>query len=468
MRRALRLRLTLTHAVVALLGVAVLAVIVAVGAPGRFDDYTAEVRRSRNEALVRALAESYSPPAGWDATAVYTVSRLAASNDVDVAVYEPGGQLLFTVQGITDEAASGGQGEGGDAGDGSEAPPPAQELAAGEYEVRSYPVVVGGEQVATAEVYARTAVRAEAEDRYREALARTVWIAALAAAALAVAAGWIASRVATAPLEELADAAREVAGGDLEVRVAPRADDEVGALAAALNSMADRLARDEQWRRDMTADLSQELRAPLATIRARIEALEGPPVHADGALHDLRDEVARLEALAGALQILNELESEDLRVAPERFDLGELGREALELAEPAYRAKGVSLGGDLAPAAVVADRGQVSEVVHRLLDNALKFTPPGGRVMVTVAPGARGAEPSATLSVTDTGPGIDPVDLPFVFDRFYRSHEARGTQGMGLGLTVARGLAEAQGGTVDVRNGLDGGAVFTVAVPAAV
>jgi signal transduction histidine kinase len=88
-------------------------------------------------------------------------------------------------------------------------------------------------------------------------------------------------------------------------------------------------------------------------------------------------------------------------------------------------------------------------------------------VVLSVKPAAPGTRASATLSVTDTGPGIDPVDLPFVFDRFYRSHEVRGTQGMGLGLTVARGLAEAQGGTIDVANGLDGGAVFTVFVPPA-
>jgi len=278
------------------------------------------------------------------------------------------------------------------------------------------------------------------------------------------------SRRITAPLEELTDAAEDVSAGNLDVRVAPRANDEVGAIAQAFNSMADRLARDEQWRRDMTADLSHELRTPLATIQSRVEELEGgvlPPTPEN--LRVIGAEVERLGRLLGALRSLNELESEDLDVQHEPLDLAGVTADAIAGAETAFAGKRVALESHLSSATVRADRDRLLQVLANLLDNALKFTPAGGRVVVAVATaGAPGlpAPATAVLTVSDSGPGIDPIDEPFVFDRFYRSQAARDMRGVGLGLAIARGLVEAQGGTIDASGGEQGGAVFTVRLPA--
>jgi len=125
----------------------------------------------------------------------------------------------------------------------------------------------------------------------------------------------------------------------------------------------------------------------------------------------------------------------------------------------------VTLDGDLAPATVKGDRDRLLQVAANLLDNALKFTPEGGRVVLAVAVASGG--PWATLTVADSGPGIDPIDLPFIFDRFYRSQAARGTQGVGLGLAIARGLVEAQGGVIEAADRPEGGAELTVRLPAA-
>jgi signal transduction histidine kinase len=295
------------------------------------------------------------------------------------------------------------------------------------------------------------------------------------AAVLAFFISLLVSRHITGPLEELADAAEDAAAGNLEVRVAAHGDDEVGALATAFNAMSDRLARDEQWRRDMTADLSHELRIPLTTIRTRIEALE------DGALpatpENLRAigaEAERLGRLLGALRSLNELESEDLSVELEPLDLAEVARDAMKRAETAFQAKGVALAGELTPVAVKGDSDRLLQAVASLLDNALKFTPEGGRVLVTVASGdgpARSAVLSggrwARLTVADSGPGIGSADLPFVFDRFFRSQTARGTQGLGVGLALARGLVEAQGGAIEAADRPEGGALLTISLPQA-
>jgi two-component system sensor histidine kinase BaeS len=224
----------------------------------------------------------------------------------------------------------------------------------------------------------------------------------------------------------------------------------------------------------MTADLSHELRTPLATIQSRVEALEDGVLPATPEnLRVIGAEVERLGRLLGALRSLNELESEDVSVEHEKLDLAALGRDAIAYAETVYAAKGVSLEGDLATVVVKGDRDRLLQVAANLLDNALKFTPEGGCVMLAVAsgdgPGGAAASQGAwaTLTVADGGLGIDPIDLPFIFDRFYRSQAARGTQGVGLGLAIARGLVEAQGGVIEAAGSPEGGAVFTVRLPVA-
>jgi len=482
-KRGLRLRLALTHALVALLAIAVVAAIVFVAGGRRFDSYLSQVQRSRNEAVVNTLTQTYKAPDGWDAAAIYALSQIVLLNNVDVAVYSPQGQLLFTVQGWRmgrgmgggNGMMGGGNGMMGGAGAASATPAPqTTSLNRDQFEVQSYPLVVAGEKVGTAEVYAPRNARAAAESAYQTALTRNLVIAALVAAVLAFLISLFVSRRITGPLEELTDAAEDVSAGNFDVRVSPRADDEVGALATAFNAMADRLARDEQWRRDMTADLSHELRTPLATIQSRIEALEDGVLPATPEnLRVIGAEVERLGRLLGALRSLNELESEDVSVEHETLGLADVGRDAIARAETVYAAKGVTLDGDLASVAVKGDRDRLLQVAANLLDNALKFTPQGGRVELAVASGdgpagaaaSRGAW--AALTVTDSGPGIDPIDLPFIFDRFYRSQAARGTQGVGLGLAIARGLVEAQGGVIEAADSPEGGAVFTVRLPAA-
>jgi signal transduction histidine kinase len=493
-RRGLRFRLALTHLAVAVLAIVAVGLIVTYTGSRRFDSYLMQVQGKRNAEVVTALQNTYAPPDGWDATAIYALSQVAAFNNVDVAVYSPEGRLLFTVQGRhMGRGMMGGSGQGmmgsgqgmmGDGqaatGAGSASPSPrATPLGLSDFTVTSSPIVVDGQKVATAEVYAPRGARAAAEQAYQSALTRNLLIAGGIAGALALLVSLLVSRRITGPLEELTDAAGDVAGGNLGVRVAPRGDDEVAALAGAFNSMADRLARDEQWRRDMTSDLSHELRTPLATIQSRVEALEDGVLPATPEnLRVIGEEVERLGRLLGQLRSLNELESEDLSVEHERVDLADVAAGAVDRHRPAFAAKSVELTVEVGPAAVFGDRDRLLQVVANLLDNALKFTPAGGHVAVTVDTGVGPAGPVtgalagpagawARLTVTDDGPGVDPADLPFIFDRFYRAQDSRGTPGAGLGLAICRALVEAQGGSVSAADAPGGGARFTVLLPGA-
>jgi two-component system sensor histidine kinase BaeS len=482
MKRGLRFRLAITHLVVAVLAIVVVGAIVAFAGSRRFDSYLQQVQSKRNAAVVTSLQSTYKPATGWDATAIYALSQVAMFNNIDVAVYDSDERLLFTVQGRhTGSGMMNGNGQGmmgGSATPAAAASPGASTVSSADFTIQNAPVMVGGQQVGRAEIYSPRSARAAAEDAYQSALTRNLILAAAIAGALALLLSLLVSRRITRPLEELTDAAGDVSAGNLDVRVSPRGDDEVAALAAAFNSMADRLARDEQWRRDMTSDLSHELRTPLATIQSRVEAIEDgvlPPTPEN--LRVIGEEVERLGRLLGALRSLNELESEDLSVEHEPVDLAEAAASAIDRYRPAFVAKGVGLADDLRPATVLGDRDRLLQVVGNLLDNALKFTPEGGHVAVTVdsvaGPGVTvgalsgPAGASARLTVTDDGPGVDPIDLPFVFDRFYRAHGVRGTSGAGLGLAICRGLVEAQGGSIAAADASGGGASFTVLLPSA-
>ncbi len=480
MRRTLRLRLALTHTAVALLAVAVVAVIVFVAGDRRFDRYLSEVQRTRDEAVLRSLTDTYRKPDGWDASSIYALSQVAILGNVDVAVYSVEEQLLFTVQRRdVDRGASGiGTATGGEAE--SEPGPPASAEPSGvvaaedQFDVQRYPIVAEGQRVATAELYTPLNARTAAEKDYQRALTGDLVVGVVAAAILAFLVSLVVSRRVTGPLEELTDAAQEVSKGNLDIRVAPHTEDEVGALAVAFNSMAGRLAQNEEWRRDMSSDLAHELQAPLATIRFRIQTLEdgGFPATPED-LRVIREGVEHLGRLLAALRSLSELESEDLDITYEELDLADIGREAMAQAQSLFEARDVDLAADLAPARVKADRDRLVQVVASLLDNALKHTPSGGRVAVSVSSGESPAELPvddrlwARLSVIDSGPSIESVDLPFVFDRFYRGNPSRSTHGVGLGLTTVRGLAEAQGGMVAAANQEGGGVAFTVYLPLA-
>ena len=480
MKRGLRLRLVLTQVGVALLAVAVAVIVVSWMGGRRFDTYLAQTQSRRDAAVVATIQDSYAAPDGWDAPAVYAITRVAMLDDVDIAVYSPQGELIFTAQGYQGEqnTAGAGDSQGGASGQSSGAvaagspSPSASPFTLADFRAQTYSVKAAGKQVATVEIFAPQRDDSPAAIAYQGARTRDLIAAVVVAAALALLVSLLVSRRLTAPLEELTDAAEDVAAGNLDVRVAPRGDDEVGALAGAFNVMADRLARDEQWRREMTADLSDELRTPLAAIQSRVEALDGraqPPTHDD--LRAIGAEVERLGRLLGALRTLNELESEDIAVELGPLDLADVGREAAERVQIACGAGEITLDTRFASAVVRGDRDRLLQVAGNLLDNALKFTPQGGRVELVVATGegpagaAASRGPWAMLTVTDSGPGVDPIDLPFVFDRFYRGRSARGTQGVGLGLAIVRGLVEAQGGVVEAAVGPDGGARFAVYLP---
>jgi two-component system sensor histidine kinase MprB len=341
----------------------------------------------------------------------------------------------------------------------------AQEVAAGEREPFFTDVDIGGShlRVYTAQTEAGRAIQvARALDDDDETLSHLAVILALVSAAgiaLAGALGYFVSRAAVAPVERLRRAAEQVATTrDLSRRIEAAGNDELSALAGSFNQMLDALESSLRAQRQLVADASHELRTPLASARTNIEVL----THSD--LIDeperralLADVVAQLEELTELVGDLVDLarETEPEQEPPTAVRLDLLVASAVDRARS--HAATATFEVDATPTTVLAVEGRIERALSNLLDNAVKWSPPGGRIEVRVADGE--------VSVRDHGPGIGEVDLPHVFDRFYRSAMARGLPGSGLGLAIVRQVAENVGGKVWAENPPGGGARLVMRLP---
>ncbi len=265
--------------------------------------------------------------------------------------------------------------------------------------------------------------------------------------------GAIVSGRAVAPLRRLSNTTeRIVETGDLSERIGATGHDEISRLSAQLDTLFASLESSLASQRRLVADASHELRTPLATLRANIELLADPgmlgPEDRAGLVHDARDE---LEAMTTLVEELVELaRGEEPEIPPTEFRLDEVVQVSVERAE--RRARGVQFRTVLEPSTVTGVPERVERAVANLLDNARKWSPPGGVVDVSVREGV--------VEVRDRGPGIDTNDLPLVFNRFYRASNARDRPGAGLGLAIVKQVAEAHGGSVTAENAPDGGAVL--------
>ena len=297
--------------------------------------------------------------------------------------------------------------------------------------------------------------------------------------ALPLLAGALALRVfrgVATPLADVMAAADSVAAGDLSARVkAPtHGDDSFTRLAGSFNRMAEELERADQQRRNLTADVAHELRTPLHIIQGNLEGIldevyEPTPEHIVTTL----DETRLLARLVDDLRTLSLAEAGQLPLEWEPVDVAELladvstsfsGQAEAAGIDVRVEVEGADGDGDPSPMIVTADVGRLAQVLGNLMANGLRYTPPGGTITLRADAG----NDTVRIIVTDTGEGIPPEDLPYVFDRFWRGDRSRSRAsgaGSGLGLAIARQLVQAHGGQIDIQSELGRGTTFTIDLP---
>jgi signal transduction histidine kinase len=309
--------------------------------------------------------------------------------------------------------------------------------------------------------------------RFRAALGLVTLLIIL----VAVGGGWVVTQSALAPIRELTQAVRRITRtGRTDARVpmavGPGGEDALDELTVLFNAMLDKIEGLVAAMRGALDNVSHDLRTPLTRLRGTAElALAGP---ADveryrEALADCVEESDRVLVMLNTLMDISEAESGTMQLQREPVDVVSVVERAVDLYKDVADAKGVTLVLDIPQAAtdpgagrivVAGDAARLEQVVANLIDNAVKYTPSGGRVEVSLR-----RDGSATLQVRDTGAGIPPDELPRIWDRLFRGDRSRAERGLGLGLSLVKAIVEAHGGTATVESEVGRGSTFTVTLP---
>lgn len=305
---------------------------------------------------------------------------------------------------------------------------------------------------------------------YRASFNEVLAYAALAAMVAAILLSILFSRSVIAPVQRMSLATQRIAEGRYEERVQVHGADEVAQLASRFNQMAEKLDQVESMRRRLIGDVSHELRTPLTAIKGSMEGLmDGVLPANEETYRQIHAEADRLNRLVDDLQELSRLEARAYPLEVRPLDVSTLVQTVARRLAAQARARRISLDVHLSPdlPPVLADEDRALQVLTNLTGNALQYTPEGGSITVS----AKQVGGEVQVSVQDTGIGIPPEHLAHIFDRFYRVDKSRSRQaggGSGIGLTIARALVEAQGGTIRAESrGKGQGSLFTFTLPAA-
>ncbi len=279
---------------------------------------------------------------------------------------------------------------------------------------------------------------------------------------------YVFSRVITSPIAGLNRGIQRMSKGEFSTRVKERGSGEMKELAVAFNSMSAKLETLDQTRNQFVSNASHELKTPLATMKIMIESLIYQP-DMDKALRtefltDINSEINRLSAIISDLLDLVQMDSQNIKLTRENLSIAALVRDNEHRLQPIAAQKNQTIQLSLSdPCDMFADKSKLNQVIYNLMENAVKYTQPGGQIHVTLLRQGR----SAVLTVSDNGPGIPQADQEHIFDRFYRVDKARSREqgGTGLGLSIVRQLVLLHGGTIRVESEEGKGSSFIVELP---
>jgi signal transduction histidine kinase len=433
-RRPLAWRLSLAFAAVAFAAVALFGLLMVAITRADVNALGEQREQTTTAAIQRSLESWYRDHGTWTGADLRPALDLAANADARLQVVDGRGTRIAATEPAPKSGA-------------------AQPVA----------VVIDSARVGTALIEFRSSGLLPADQRLRSRLVTATAVVGGIAAALAVVVAVVVGRRITRPLQDLTRAVKAMERGDLEARVGTRSTAaELHELASGFDQMADALARQDQLRQALVADVAHELRTPVAVLQATCESiLDGVTEPSVETARSMHEDVLRLKKSIEDLGTLTSAETAGLRLVRAPVDLSQVAKEAAEVHRQRFAAAGVTLSSELVPVVVHGDEARLFQIVSNLLVNAAKFTPSGGTVGLVVRPDGD----AALIQVADTGVGIGVDELPHVFERFWRGRAAAGREGSGIGLAVVAELVRAHEGTVAVDSVADHGSTFTVRLP---
>ena len=459
-------RLTITFALTAIMTVGILVFILSFVWEGQFQRYARSNMQQLANATASELALHYEEEGGWTNEVLsYASSATSTSADAGIQVLNADGTVIYDDTWVVPAQSS--------RGSGSEGSMPAEPVSRAPESSDAYvtaSIRVNDEKVGTVRVWANGSdvLLTRSDAAFRSNSYGAIWTAAAIAVAFACILGVFVSRSLTDPLKRVTSTAKQIRNGELSARTGLSGEDEIGELGETFDEMATTLERDLKLEHRLTSDVAHELRTPLMAMMATVEAMQDGVLPTDDQhLGSVADETRRLSRLVDAMLQLSRMENGKTKFEPKRTDIVGLVRGLVTSQEQLFADRGLRLlftsETPHRECYASVDRDMVRQAVVNFMSNALRYTPEGGWVVVNVAQG----KGDVLISVSDTGIGIAKEDLPKVFSRFWRSDASRerASGGLGVGMALAKEIADRHHGYISVESELGKGTMFTLHLP---
>ncbi len=461
MLRRLQTQLSLTISLVVVLSIALISVLANVLIRDAFEKNAVAQRDVRSQDIVTNLSSQYDSAADqWDPSFVHGVGMFALYDGYVIRLIDQGGNIVWDAENHDMALCNQIMEEISDRMD------RAIPLRDAGFSTLEFDLVSDGQYVGKVEITSYGPFFFTENDvRFLEAINVILVVIALLSLGFSILAGSLLSRQIARPMTDTVHLATQISDGNYGIQSDTRTDTiELHELVTAVNHMSDSLRRQEDLRKQLTTDVAHELRTPLTSVSSYLEAMiEGVWEPTPERLRSCHEEISRIASLVAELEKLAQVENDNGKRSVEPFDLYHVAGVAADTFTAEAMKRGITIQVDGTSCVIPGDKDRIQQVITNLLSNAIKFSRDGGRIRVTV----EDRELQGTLTVRDDGIGIPEDEIPLVFERFYRTDKSRNrkTGGAGIGLTIAKSIVTAHGGTIDVRSKLNQGSTFTVTLP---
>ncbi len=460
MKYSLKLKLSGSYVLVALISIFLITIFTNLLLDRQFRQYVMQNQEQKNKEIVTSIGKLYMGNSMWNMDGMETIGMSALENGMILKVKNSSGKVIWDAslhnngmcQRIIEHMS--------------------QNLSnrypglKGTYIERPYPIKYNSSNVGTVEIGSYGPFYLSDNDlEFINTLNKMLIGVGVFSLFFALVLGSIMAKRLSSPISRVIKTAQMISKGYFKDRISEKSStSEICQLTATINDLADTLDKQETLRKRLTADVAHELRTPIATLQSHMEAMiDGIWKPDSERLKSCHEEIVRISKMVGDLEKLVRYESENLSLNKSEFNISELIWHIIQNFESDYRIKGVDINFVGEDELVKADRDKISQVIVNLISNALKYTPQGGNVEITV----KGAEDITEIRVKDDGLGIPDEDLPFIFERFYRADKSRNkhTGGSGIGLTIAKTIIEAHKGHIEARSKVNDGTEFVISLP---
>jgi two-component system sensor histidine kinase BaeS len=461
MKLSLNKKLSLGFLLTAIVSILIAALISNFMIGKRFNSYLIDEHKTKVEKIATIIGGLYDPKTGLSTSSTEEILRYSSAEELYIQVKDASGVVIFSSGSLILEQKTRMNSMMNSMMDNF------SRIKPGQYTEDSYPLIKNNKQLGTIVFgYYGTSFLNAGALTFKTTLNHSFFLSIFIALIFGLIVSILLSKQLSSPLIKITDTANKMRNGDLAARspVVSKTK-EIDDLSTSINYLSETLQKQELLRKRLTSDMAHELRTPLTNLKSHVEALLDKVWEpTDAMLQSFYEEIQRLIKLVEGLNDIAKLEQTNLNLNKSRFNLSlELERIVTSF-EPQYNNSNIKIYSILDPnVKVLMDKDKLKHVMYNLLSNSLKYSKTNGEVSLTL----KANKNSINIEVRDNGIGISQKDLPFIFERFYRSDESRdkNTGGAGIGLTIAKAIVEAHSGTISISSTLGEGSTFVLTFP---